>query len=158
MKLVALKYRSWKCARQQLHGVDHLEIQSCTAGAVPELEHTAGVTGSEDVQPRLPDLFHFGVQNRHGELVLHDVVDSRAAATLIGAFDLDELDTGNCLQQLSRLGPDTLPVNQVARIVVSHTFVQRNLEPARQPRGRQEFRDVFYARGEPSGAFQDVRV
>src|SRR5688572_18754741 len=154
MKLVAIKYRSRQGARQQLDRVDYFQLQARAAGAVPELEHTAGVTGGEGVEVSLADLLHFGVQDRHGKLVLDDVVDSCTAAALIGAIHLDELDAGNGLQQLPRFGLDSLSMDEMAGIVVADTLVQRNFEPARKPRRGQKLGDVFHARGKAARAFQ----
>ena len=54
-----------------------------------------------------------------------NIVNSSAAAAAIGALHLDELQTRNCLQQLSRLGAHTLAMGQVARVLIGHSHCQR---------------------------------
>jgi hypothetical protein len=46
---------------------------------------------------------------------------------LVGAFNLDELNARNRLQQCSRLVPDSLTMKQMTWIVISHATRQWSL-------------------------------
>src|SRR5262245_18074039 len=138
--------------------MDDLKIDSRTSGSVPELKHTSGVTGSEDVDTSLSDLFHFCVENGHGKVVLDDIVDSRTAAALLSSFHLNKLDPGDGLEQLSRFCLHALPMNKVTRVVVAYAFVQRDFQVARQSRRGEEFSDIFHLGRESLRALLNMRV
>src|SRR5204863_9246270 len=92
-------------------------------GAVPELKHTSLISGRQYFYMRFLDFFHLSVQDLHRQLILGNVVNSRTAATLICALDLDKLDSRNCLSLRARLCSDPLPMVEVTRIIISDTPV-----------------------------------
>ncbi len=68
-----------------------LEPSGLRACSRRELQHAADVRGGNDLRFDASDVPHLLVENLHGNLVLHNVVNSGAAAAGIGARHLDQL-------------------------------------------------------------------
>src|SRR5262249_1764402 len=105
--------------------MNDFELHTEFPRAVSELKNASGISRGQNVNSRFLYLLQFPVQDLHRKLVLRNVVDPRATAALIRAFNLYKLYAWDGFQQLSGLAFYTLAVNQVARIVVADTLIQR---------------------------------
>src|ERR1041385_1153796 len=95
--------------------------------SVLQLEHASRISRRQYIYMRFFDHFHLSFEDLHRKLILRDVVNPGASATLIGVFDLDKPNTWNGFQELTRFHPYSLAVNQVTGIVIADSFFQRNL-------------------------------
>src|SRR5207237_7169483 len=95
-------------------GMGDLEVQSELLSAVFELKHASGVSRCQYIYMRFFDLFHLSVEDFHRKLVLGNVVNPRASAALVGAFNLNELNARNRFQQRSRFVAVSLTMQQMA--------------------------------------------
>src|SRR5215469_5110293 len=99
----------------------NFELHSKLLRAIPELKHASRIPCSQNVDVRLLNLFHLAIQNFHGQLVLCDVVNARAATTLIGTFYFYKIYAGNRFYQLPGLDFNPLPMNEMAGVIVPNT-------------------------------------
>src|ERR1051325_2846051 len=83
---------------QQLDRMCNLELDAQLLSSISELKHASGIPRCQYIYMRFFDLFHLLIKDLHRKLILRDVVNPCAAATLIGAFDFHELNSRYCLQ------------------------------------------------------------
>src|ERR1051326_1374765 len=102
------------------------ELHTQLPSSILELKHASGIPGRQYIYMRFFDLFHLPIKYLHRKLILSDVVNARAATALIGIFDLDKLNARNRLQQLSRLHSYSLPMKQMARVIITDAPGQRS--------------------------------
>jgi hypothetical protein len=102
--------------------MNDFEFQADFLRTILKLEHATRIPGNQYLNVRFTDLLHLLVQDLHRKLVLSNIINSRAAAALVGSLDLDELDSGNGLDQLSRFLPNSLAMNQMTRIVIADSI------------------------------------
>src|SRR5437016_13063060 len=103
------------------------QLQSELLSAVFELKHATGISRCQYIYMRFFDLFHLSVEDFHRKFVLGNVVNPRASAALVGAFNLNELNARNRFQQCSRFVADSLAMKQMTRIVIAHAALQWSL-------------------------------
>ena len=82
-----------------------------------ELQDAAGIAGGDDIGTELGNQFGFAIAKGFGCVRLHQIVDSRGAATDGGFGNFGELDSGNAGEQSARLRAHTLRVQQMTGIV-----------------------------------------
>ena len=85
-----------------------------------KLEDAAGVAGGDDIGSKMRNEFGFAVAEGIGGVWLHEIVDSRRAATDGGFGNLGELKAGNACEQRARLRAYALRMLQMAGIMESH--------------------------------------
>src|SRR2546427_10921862 len=105
----------------------NLELDAKLSSAVLELKHASGIPCCQYMYMRSLDCFHLSIQDFHRKLILRNVVNSSASATLISTLNLDKFNSWNGFQQSSRLGTNSLSMDQMARIVVTDPSFQPNL-------------------------------
>jgi hypothetical protein len=75
--------------------VNDLELHSALLCPVLELKHAAGISRRQNVNIGFLDFVHLSIQYFHRKLILRDVINSRAAAALIGTLDFYKLYAWN---------------------------------------------------------------
>ena len=84
------------------------------ADAGLQLEHAAGIAGSDHVDAKLRNEFGFAVAERSGSVGLHEIVDSRRTAADRRFRNLVEFEAGNAGKQSPGLRAYPLRVLQMA--------------------------------------------
>ena len=97
-------------------------------------DHQAGAGALDVAELRLQDL--------HAEIVVGDVVDSGTATALVGLNHLHQLESGDGLEQLAWLVPNTLTMHQVTGILIGHLDVELAQAFRAKPNVHEKLRDI----------------
>jgi len=73
--------------------MNYFQIHAKLSSTIPELKHASGISCRQYIYMRFLDLFHLSIKDLHRKIILSDVVNPGASATLIGVFDLNELNS-----------------------------------------------------------------
>src|SRR5690606_23474483 len=111
---------------KELDRMDDPHVETPPANADGDLQGAARVAGRHDMRSGSLDVGYFPFKQPLAHILLHDIVHTGTAAADMALFQGDEPESGNLGQQLPRLGEDTLPVQQVAGVVVCDGRGQRS--------------------------------
>jgi hypothetical protein len=117
-----------------------------------KLNLTAWIGGDDDIGAAGGGVLNFAraQTTRHGRL--GEVVDARAPAAERGFVHLQQLQTGNALEQLARSLADALGMNKVTWLLVGHTQRQGPHRAGCRLLA-EEFADIAHAGAELRGPF-----
>jgi len=98
--------------------VINFEIGTEASSARAELQHAAGVGRDYRFASGGRYRLHFFFEQMLRHFRVGQVVDAGAAAAAIGAVHFHKFQTGDRLQQFSRLAANALAVSEVTRVLV----------------------------------------
>ena len=96
----------------------HAQFHTSLFAPGDQLQQAAGVSGGHDSGLGGNDVGHLAVQQLIRHFRLREIVDARTAAAPIGLGQFHQLDSGNRLEELTRLRGDLLSVAEMAGLMV----------------------------------------
>ncbi len=102
---------------EHLHGVEDPNVQALLFQTLFDLERAARIRADDHLGPRLFNSIDLPVQELLSHIRFKKIVDPGAAAAEIRFGQLDELNPGDGLEDLSGLQPNLLPVGKVTEVL-----------------------------------------
>src|SRR3954451_8547124 len=110
---------------EDLDGVGHPHRVAGPFDRRGDLHQASRVGGHQHLRAGRHDVGRLAVAELAGRPWVENVVDAGGAAAQLRLGDLLELQPGDGIEQLARLGPDALGVCQMARVVVGDGQLER---------------------------------
>src|SRR6185503_13755481 len=107
-------------AAEELHGMEHLELEALPPALLRDLQEAAGVAAHHRARAGLPDALDLPARQLPRHLRLLHIVDPSAAAAELAVRQLDETEVGDPAQQRAGLRSHPLSVHEVAGVVIGH--------------------------------------
>src|SRR5579871_623411 len=107
-----------QCFVQNLDNVGDGLTLPPTADSSAKLQHASGIRSHDAIRAGAVDRGHFLLQQRHGEIGMHYVVDPGATATAVRHRHLFDRQPGHAAQQFTGRGAYALAVREMAGVLI----------------------------------------